>query len=339
MKIAIDCRMLNSSGIGNVLKNILYCMPKAHEYLLIGNEKDLSSYRADKVFILACDIPIFSIKEFFCFPVKEVNKCDVFFSPNYNLPGRIYRPKICFIHDLVYLDMPELTSVFGLVIRYVYALRAVIISKVVFTVSEFSKCRIIHYFGHEKKIKTASNTVPLKLKEILPELTKSIQNYFIFVGNVKKHKGLVTLIKAFNQFPDKSTKLYIVGKKENFQTAFSEIEQQNNPNIIFTGWIDDDKMYSLINNARALIQPSLYEGFGIPPLEALYLKTPVILSDIPVFKEFYGRMPVVFFKCGDAEDLAYKMKDIMEINISSSVLDEQFSIKESLKTIFSAFEL
>ena len=338
MRIAIDCRMFNSSGIGNVLKNILHCMPKEHEYLLIGNENDLSSYKTDKIFILACDIPIFSIKEFVCFPVKEVNRCDMFFSPNYNLPGRIYRPKICFIHDLVYLDMPELTSVLGFVIRYVYALRSVVISKIVFTVSEFSKNRIIHYFGHKKKIKTASNTVPLKLKENLSKFTKSIENYFIFVGNVKKHKGLVTLIKAFDLFPDKNTKLYIVGKKENFQTAFSEIEQQNNPNIIFTGWIDDKKVYSLMNNARALIQPSLYEGFGIPPLEALYLKTPVILSDIPVFKELYRNMPVVFFKCGDAEDLAYKMKDIVEINISPSVLDEQFSIKKTIKTIFSAFE-
>lgn len=60
--------------------------------------------------------------------------------------------------------------------------------------------------------------------------------------------------------------------------------------------MDEESLIKLIKNATCLIQPSLYEGFGIPPLEAMSLGTPVIVSDIPVFKEIYDRYPVIYFK-------------------------------------------
>lgn len=338
MRIAIDCRMINNSGIGNVLKSILYYLPENHEYLLIGNKNNLNKFKKNNISIMDCNISIFSMKELLFFPVREVNKCDVFLSPNYNLPARIRCPKFCFIHDLVYLDIPGLTSKIGVFIRYLFALRSVLISRTIFTDSEFSKNRIIHFFGHKKKIKKIIISIPLKLREVLPKLKKSEQNYFIFVGNVKKHKGLSTLVKAFDLYNDNETKLYIVGKKENFKTAFSEIENQNNPNIIFTGWIEDEELYSLINNAKALIQPSLYEGFGIPPLEALYLKTPVILSDIPVFKEVYNNLPVTFFKSNDSEDLKCKMLSFVEVSINNSMLDQKFSFTDTITLLFNEFE-
>lgn len=62
-------------------------------------------------------------------------------------------------------------------------------------------------------------------------------------------------------------------------------------------------LISIIRNSEVLIQPSRYEGFGIPPLEAMYLGTPVIVSDIPVFKELYFGFPVKFFKDGDSDEL------------------------------------
>lgn len=338
MRIAIDCRMLNNSGIGNVLKSILYYLPVNYEYLLIGNKYDLDKFKKNNISIMDCNIPIFSIKELLFFPVREVNKCDIFLSPNYNLPARIRCPKFCFIHDLVYLDVPGLTSKIGVFIRYLFALRSVLISKIVFTDSDFSMQRIIHYFGHKKKIRKIIISIPLKLRELLPNFKKAKQNYFIFVGNVKKHKGLSTLVKAFELYNDNETKLYIVGKKENFKTAFSEIEQQKNPNIIFTGWVEDEELYSLINNAKALIQPSLYEGFGIPPLEALYLKTPVILSDISVFKEVYNDLPVTFFKCNNSEDLKSKMLSFIEVNINNSMLDQKFNFMDTINILFTEFE-
>ena len=76
------------------------------------------------------------------------------------------------------------------------------------------------------------------------------------------------------------------------------------------------KLWEII--AKSLIQPSEYEGFGIPPLEALYLGTNVILSDIPVFKEVYHDLPVTFFNCGDSQELS----DIL-FNYQSPTMDIQ----------------
>ena len=342
MKIAIDCRMLNNSGIGNVLKNILNNLPTIHEYLLIGNEKDLLIYKSDKIMILPCNINIFSLNEFFNFPVKEINKCDVFFTPNYNIPGKIQIPKCCFIHDLVYLDMPELTSKVGFIIRYLYALRSVLISKAVFTVSDFSKNRIIHYFGHKDKIKKITVTIPLAFKEYIENphnlKKKSTEKYFLFVGNVKKHKGLETLINAFKLLNDVTVKLYIVGKKDSFKTNFISVLEQDNPNIIFTGYLNDNELFEYEKTAMALIQPSFYEGFGSPPLEALYLDTPVILSDITVFKEIYGCFPITFFECGNSDDLEKRMRNVKTIEIDKKVLDTRFDFKPTMKIIFDSFE-
>ena len=194
----------------------------------------------------------------------------------------------------------------------------------------------MNYFGHNKKIKTINNPIPLPLKKELSSLVKEDNHepYFIYVGNVKKHKGIDVLIEAFNKLSDKKIKLYIVGKKDSFKTTLEERNLQINENVIFTGYVDDNKLYNLIYNAKALIQPSLYEGFGIPPLEALYLGIPAIISDIPVFKEIYGKLPVTFFKCTDADDLLAKMKAVDSADIDREKLEKQFDFKKSEKIIF-----
>ena len=84
--------------------------------------------------------------------------------------------------------------------------------------------------------------------------------------------------------------------------------QLNYNDLIFTGKVDDKTLKKIMSEAKVLIQPSLYEGFGIPPLESMYLGTPVILSDIPVFKELYSDFPVTFFHVNDVNDLCNKMR-------------------------------
>ena len=86
-------------------------------------------------------------------------------------------------------------------------------------------------------------------------------------------------------------------------------EDLQSDDVIFTGRLSDDQLLREIASAKFLVQPSLYEGFGLPPLEALYLGTQPIISDIPVFKEVYGDLPVLFFKTEDAKDLSDKLKN------------------------------
>ncbi|MBQ2481657.1 MAG: glycosyltransferase, partial [Treponema sp.] len=80
--------------------------------------------------------------------------------------------------------------------------------------------------------------------------------------------------------------------------------------IVFTGFLPDEELKQLLASAKILVQPSLYEGFGIPPLQALYSGTKAIISDIPVFKEIYADLPVCFFKAGNVDDLAQKLASV-----------------------------
>ena len=141
-------------------------------------------------------------------------------------------------------------------------------------------------------------------EEVLNFDTSGIEktNSIIYVGNVKPHKGLKTLIDAFHMLPKGMYRLKIIGEKEGFLVGMKEEDLQSD-DVIFTGRLSDDQLLREIASAKFLVQPSLYEGFGLPPLEALYLGTQPIISDIPVFKEVYGDLPVLFFKTEDAKDL------------------------------------
>lgn len=109
-------------------------------------------------------------------------------------------------------------------------------------------------------------------------------------------------------------RLKIIGEKEGFLVGMNE-EDLHADDVIFTGKLDDDKLLYEIASAAFLVQPSLYEGFGLPPLEALYLGTQPIISDIPVFREIYSELPVIFFNMGDKNDLRDKFLNSYSIGI------------------------
>ena len=319
-KIAIDCRMINNSGIGTYLREILpYLLETQNQFLLIGNREKLKEFLEYKnVELLECDIKIFSLEELFFFPVKPINQCDIYYSPNFNIALGIKIPIYLTIHDVIFLDMPELTSKLGYIV----------------TVSNFSKKRIEEHLGREKKIVVTYNGIS---KYILKKSDEKYikKDYIIFVGNIKKHKGLKILLEAFKlvKKEDKKLKLVIVGNQNNFRTKDKEViellEDRNlNKDIIFTGYVDNKELKKLIAEARILVQPSLYEGFGIPPLEALALGTNVIVSDIEVFREVYTQMNIIFFKLNDKNDLSKKILSynlIVENRLKNEEILEKYS--------------
>ena len=315
MKIAIDCRMYNSSGIGTYLQGILpYLLAEQkNNYLLLGNFNILSKYKAKNVEIQEVNIPIFSVKELFCFPCSKINFYDVFLTPNFNIPIGIKIPIYAFIHDVVFLDIKELTSNIGYYIRKFYLNRAVKIAKKIFTVSEFSKKRISFHFKKAKDIIVAPCAIKNELINYSPQKVYNSKEFIIFVGNIKPHKGLDTLVKGWRYAKEKGLdkQLVVVGKKEGFKTKLSNEDFLKDKDIIFTGRISDEELYDYMNNASILVQPSIYEGFGLPPLEALYLGTPCLLSDIEVFKEIYSDFQnCYFFEKENTKDLGEKLLSI-----------------------------
>lgn len=121
-------------------------------------------------------------------------------------------------------------------------------------------------------------------------------NYIVYLGNLKKYKGIKDLTEAYHKARATGRfdcRLLIIGRKD-----------------ARTMDADNFRLFQLLSGARALVSPSHYEGFGIPPLEAMYLGTPAIVSDIPTHREIYQGTPAIFFHCGDSDDLAEKLMHI-----------------------------
>lgn len=347
MKIAIDCRMSGMSGIGVYLDNILaylLTVKTEHTYVLIGDQLKLACYeKMPHVKIVQSEAPIFSIKEVIGFPIKEINQCNVFYSPNFNIPLGIKIPVFGTIHDMVFLDVMGLTSKFGKIVRWFVLWRTVHISSKLFTVSEFSKNRILYHFKKAPEIIVANSGINRELKAFQVSQTVSYDfQYILFIGNIKKHKGLDVLLDAFDRARQKgfAKRLVIVGDYEHFKSAdvsiIKRIDEQNE-NVVFTGRISNEQLYNTIAHAALLVQPSVYEGFGLPPLEALYLGCNVLISDIQVFYEIYAKLPVSFFKLNNVDDLSEKIilhaKDPISSPSIKGEIDNLYSLDRTAQII------
>ncbi|MDR2444762.1 MAG: glycosyltransferase family 4 protein [Spirochaetaceae bacterium] len=359
MKITIDCRMIHASGIGVYLKGCLpYFIETQNHFLLIGERRRLAEFSGKaNVSVLHCDTKPFSITETFFPParlVKAVNGTDLFYSPYFNLPARINIPVYTTIHDIIFADMPELCSPAGLAARTWFYRRAVRLSKKLFTVSLFSKGRIEYHLGTAKPVIVTHSAVQeqyLRQAGPHPSCTDQTEKTILFVGNIKKHKGLCCLLEAFFQARKSGLdyRLIIAGEKNNFRTSDGGMleklidESGERQNVLFTGFVPADELQNLVKRAALLVQPSLYEGFGLPPLEALLSGTPALVSDIAVFRELYSSYPVTYFRAGDSADLKEKLVGLLSGGIPPRVdlpesLRLKYTFEKTAKTILEEWQ-
>jgi len=348
--------LLNSSGIGVHLRGCLpYFFKSANNFLLLGNLTKLNIYESYKnVNIINCDIKPFSVNELLFFPgniLKQINKADIYFCPYINIPFGIKIPVYTTIYDIIFPDMPELLSKTGLAVRMWFFRRAYKKSKKIFTISEFSKSRIEHHLGTKKPVIITYSAIQ-QIYIDYNAASKNIQKKetIIFIGNIKKHKGLDCLLEAFHLAKKEglSFQLVIVGSKDSFRSSdkhiSKNIESLTSDSILFTGFISDEILMEHLSSASLLVQPSLYEGFCLPPLEAMVLGTHTLLSDIPVLKEIYDDYPVSFFKAGDAVDLKEKIIAILKNNKPKNIvlqehLKNKYTFEKTVSVIMNNIDI
>ena len=335
MRVAIDARYIGKSGIGRVLEGILDNLPyDKHSFCLIGPERLKEMY--PKTEVIVNDTDPFSKRGILKFN-KEINKfCDVILIPNFIIPYGIKIPVYSYIHDLIFLDMKE-TTTSGFIdysLKKHLFKRCVKKSKKIFCVSEFTIGRCNYYFPRYKN-KYVLNYPGLS-KEIIEygnkhNRLKEKDNTIIYVGNVKPHKGIDVLLDAFGKMNDSNLVLKIIGQKEKFLVG-SSFDESKYQNVVFTGRLSDDELLDEMSKAKYLVQPSLYEGFGIPPMEAIYLGTTPIISSIDVFKEVYKDLSVIYFT--DSNDLKEKLSSNIQIDLSKKeeVLDK-YNYEKVVETI------
>jgi glycosyltransferase involved in cell wall biosynthesis len=237
-----------------------------------------------------------------------------------------YKNKISVIHDIIFEKYPFSTSFFYR--KFYHYIFPIMIkkSKHIITVSEFSKKELIKFYGiKESDISVVYNCVSNKFKRIE---TKYIDKYILAVSSMAYHKNFPNVIDAFLKIRTRNIKLLIVGginKKIFGRKSFAFIKKiKENCNIKFLGYVKEEELIKLYSNAECLVYSSLYEGFGLPPLEAQACGCPIIVSNIPVFLEIY-QDSAIYFNPLDINDIVNKIDLILgNKNLKIKLIEKGF---------------
>jgi len=228
---------------------------------------------------------------------------DVFFTPTHYSPRFSPIPTVMSVMDLSYVHYPELfnrSDLFQLMNWTSYSVRN---AKKVFTISQSSKNDIIKIYNVSDNkvlvtypgIKTTVQKTDLTMKDL--EQKYGISNEFIlFVGTLQPRKNITKLIEAYSklyakeQFRKKKIQLIVIGKKGwQYESILSTPEKLGvEKQVKFLEFVDDDELSVFYKNALCFVLPSLYEGFGLPVLEAMKNDCPVITSNVSSLPEAGG---------------------------------------------------
>lgn len=319
--ITIDVRWLNSSGIGSCIKGFLKDLIKNSNYrfFLIGNSNQILQYfkinkidNLNNIKIIECNLKMYSLLEQILLPFIIPLKTEIYIATNFNVPIFYFKKSLIFIYDMYQFSEFSKNNFYKkLYLSFIFKKIKLSKNKII-TISNFSKNEIIKitkintkkifvcYLGSEKIIGMKNNE---KIK--IPK-----DRYILFVGNIKPHKNIDLLLQVIDKiYKDFKIKLVIIGKVKGFITpdnnSFSLIEK-NSDKIYFYDEIDDFKLIEFYKKADLLVSCSLYEGFNLPPIEAMRYGVPSLVSDIKINKEIYKEF-AYYFNSNDAKNLLFNI--------------------------------
>lgn len=216
----------------------------------------------------------------------------------------LVKNKITTIHDLAFLENPNWYSK-----SYYYYYRLLTpwvarSSQSIITVSDCSREEILRFypFLRKKRIEVIYNACGIHKVEVKGTDTILKNNYCLAVQSIDPRKNLGVLLQAFKDRKD--MKLYLVGGSNAVFSKVKDLAQiEHSDNIVYLGRVSDNRLVKLYTKAKAFISPSLFEGFGIPLIEAMSLRCPVICSDIPVYHEVCADA-AIYFNPESADELS-----------------------------------
>ncbi len=327
--VAIDARMIEMSGIGTYVQHLMG--QGIYDYAF-GSEETIRKYD-DEVRVIPYDAPIYGLKEQLFFPDKDVKRAGVSLVhfPHYNVPVSYSGKFLVTIHDITHIVLPEMLGN-RLKSCYAYFLmkHAVRNAMHIFTVSQNSKKDICETFGicydrvtitynaagREFAPKDKAETEYLFDRFSIPRNRKIL----LYVGNLKQHKNLSRLLEAFSEInDDKNMVLLLVGKAfSNLELKRREEELKIEDEVIHTGVVQKKELVDLYNLADVFVFPSLYEGFGIPLLEAMACGTPVVCSNSSSMPEVAGDAAMMFNPY-NVEEMGKAIKDMLDIDAAEYI--------------------
>lgn len=367
-RIAIDGHVLlqkEKTGVGKTAQYLIDELVKNRTLDIQINFVDFLGYRCRRIIkhyrnqgcrikfcwwmpysVYAKVFEMFKIPYFFLF--GRNNEVTLFFE--YQVPYKVGTKVANYVYDVNYKVYPE--TVDKPALKWLsenmplYCDR----SDVIITISEFSKKEIEKYMNIDssriqvvpcgvdcEKYNRKSN---MHRMDAVRKKYGIDGEYILYMGTLEPRKNIALLIEAYHDLAEKKSslpKLVIAGKKgwlyeQLFQMVLDfGLKDQ----IIFTGYIEDDDSPILMSGAKLFVFPSLYEGFGIPPLEAMACGTPVIVSDAAALLETVGDGAIVFC-LKDKSDLSGKIKLLLEnkeVGKRLSVMGRDWAKKNTWKKV------
>ncbi len=334
MRIGIDARFYGAigKGLGRYTEKLILGLEdfdQTNEYFVFLRHENFDAYepQAKNFHKVLADFPWYGWREQILFPrLLSSFQLHLMHFPHFNVPLLYRRPFIVTLHDLILFHFPTIKASelppFLYWIKY-WMYRGVIASalaraRALITVSEFTRRDIEKHYPNTRGKILVTHEAADDFCTVLPEpvwreylaslglledsSTKAVFPFALYVGNSYPHKNLELILEAASRFPNLF--FVLVGKEDYFyRNLRQKAERAHQTNVLFAGFVPDELLDSLYQRARVYLFPSLYEGFGLPALEALTRGLPVLASDSSSLPEvleeaalfFNPEKPATFF--------------------------------------------
>lgn len=258
---------------------------------------------------------------------RERKKPDIFFTPSHYAPRFSPVPVAIAVMDVSFLHFPETFAKKDLIQLTSWTAYSIKKASVIFTISDASRNDILEKYHVDSRkvvvtypgIRTISTLRPDVYSKNMTKTELGINGeYFLFVGTLQPRKNITRLIEAFSRLKkekkiEDDVKLVIVGKRGWMYEEIIDAPRKYSvvSSVVFLEFVKDEDLPLLYKHAIAFVLPSLYEGFGLPVLEAMKFDCPVIISNVSSLPEAGGDA-AIYVDPNDVSDIALKMGKVYQ---------------------------
>ncbi len=339
MKIGLDCRMLGPAqgGLGRYTEQLVHNLLRIdshNEYVLFLRQANFASVTTSnpRVTKVLADIPWYSWREQREWPaLLATHHLDLMHFPHWNIPLAYQGRFVVTIHDLImyHFPRPEATTLGPLkywvkdrIARYVTK-QAAKRAQHILTTSEFTKRDLVQTLGISHEKITVTYQAPTLLPAPSPSAVTTDKPYALYVGSAYPHKNLENLVQAWREVDSQTNgqfRLVLVGAASPFYGRLEKLMATAQiPHLIRIGHQSDAELAAWYQGAAAYVFPSLYEGFGLPPLEAMHYGVPVAASDASCLPEVLGSA-ALYFDPTAPDDIACVLRHILTDKATAETL-------------------
>jgi glycosyltransferase involved in cell wall biosynthesis len=364
MRIAIDARKLRDFGIGTYIRNILIELSRLDqqtEYIVLCRPDDVDSgdVLGRNFRMVPEPAPTYSVAEQFRIPLSLAReRVNLVHEPHYVLPPLVRCRSVVTIHDCIHLMFPEYLPN---KLAHVYAKGSMWTASKkadrILTVSEASKRDILRFFNvRPEKVVVVHNAIDERFlsppnaerMDLTRQRYQLDHPFVLYVGNIKPHKNIQRLIAAFGRARGQcqdDLKLIIIGDEISKYPALRQSVHKHklDKHVRFLGFQPMETLAAFYRLARAFVFPSLYEGFGLPPLEAMACGAPVVTSNVSSLPEVAGGAALLVDPYDEEAIASGIVRAVTDESLRADLIEKgkerarMFSWKQSVRNIHSIY--